>query len=194
MSKGDWSSKLQFGVQQKLLKNVLNPKHPHPIPQQRFAENCVQQFMQIPPPPTITPLLWITTKKGRASSQDVFENEWKVWFENAQCCVSWGCFGWYYFMFSSNPMPSSIWKSECLQRLQSSSLFASSPSYQIHNEPINFKCSQIWYYRNPKWCLYYLKCLPLQCYHSINLLHNCKTSNCIHFTLCVHFAGFCTIP
>ena len=21
-----------------------------------------------------------------------------------------------------------------------------------------------------------------------------KTSNCIHFTLCVHFAGFCTIP
>ena len=56
--------------------------------------------------------------------------------------------GWYFFMFSSSSMPSSVWKAECLQRLQSSSLFASSPSYQIDNEPINFKCS--WYYKKPQ--------------------------------------------
>ena len=45
LSKGDWSSIHQFGVQQKILKNVLYPKHPHPIPQQ-YTPTHIQQLRQ----------------------------------------------------------------------------------------------------------------------------------------------------
>ena len=175
LSKGDWSSIHQFGVQQKILKNVLYPKHPHPIPQQ-YTPTHIQQLRQATtivteliewvskvaviclklcatiadpssPFPLALPHFCGLLLKGTCFKPclKMYTMIWKHTIMRELRIA--GC---NFFMFFSSSMPSSVWKAECFQRLQSSSLFASSHSYQIDNEPINFKCSQIWYYKKPQ--------------------------------------------